>query len=154
MKSKIASLISTLFVFGIMQAQLKVASILSDNMVLQRNTEVKVWGKANPNETVIVKASWNKLKTKVISNNNGEWLTKMKTTEAGGPYSITISSGKENVKIQNILLGEVWLCSGQSNMEMPVLGYNNQPVNGALDALYEADNDNIRLFKVKLVASP
>lgn len=146
-------MIATLVV-GAMNAQLKVASIVSDNMVLQRNAEVKIWGTAKPNENITVSASWNKSQAKVVSNVNGEWITKIKTTAAGGPYTITIASPKEKVKIQNILLGEVWLCSGQSNMEMPVLGYNNQPVNGSADALFDADNDNIRLFKVKLVASP
>ncbi len=154
MKSKIVSLIIAFFVFGIIQAQLKVAPILSDNMVLQRNTEVKIWGTANPNDKISVKVGWSKETIKVVSDNIGQWLAIVKTNEAGGPYIIKISSAKESILIQNILLGEVWLCSGQSNMEMPVLGYNNQPVNGALDALYEADNDNIRLFKVKLVASP
>ena len=154
MKPKNIVLCITFLIFASIQAQLKVASIVSDNMVLQRNTEVKVWGTAKANEAVMVNAGWNKSKTKVIANNNGEWLVKIKTTEAGGPYKLTISSLKEKVEIKNILLGEVWLCSGQSNMEMPVSGYYNQPVNGSSDALFEADNDNIRLFKVKLVASP
>jgi hypothetical protein len=90
---------------------------------------------------------------KVVSHTKGEWLVKVKTTEAGGPYIVKVSSSKESVVIQNILLGEVWLCSGQSNMEMPVLGFNNQPVNGSVDALFDADNDNIRLFKLKANAS-
>ena len=154
MKQKTITFLVAVLMVAAMKAQLKVASIVSDNMVLQRNTEVKVWGTAKPNEAVMVNASWNKSKTKVTANNNGEWLMKIKTTEAGGPYKLTISSAKEKVEIKNILLGEVWLCSGQSNMEMPVLGYNNQPVNGSSDALFEADNDNIRLFKVQLVASP
>jgi sialate O-acetylesterase len=154
MKLKIFSIIISVFVIGIIQAQLKVAPIVSDNMVLQRNTDVKVWGTAQPNQSVSVFTSWNKNKTKVVANEKGEWIAKIKTTDAGGPFTITITAAKDIVKIKNILLGEVWLCSGQSNMEMPVLGYNNQPVNGSADALFNAGNDNIRLFKVKLVASP
>lgn len=153
MKSKIISLIIAFFVFGVLQAQLKVAPILSSNMVLQRNAEVKIWGSANPGEKITVKVGWSKETVKFVTNSNGDWLVKVKTTEAGGPYIVKISSSKESIIIQNILLGEVWLCSGQSNMEMPVLGYNNQPVNGAVDALLDADNDNIRLFKMKLKAS-
>lgn len=153
MKSKISGLFFVFYIFTSLQAQLKVATILSDNMVLQRNTVVSVWGTSKPNQTVVVKSSWNKISTKTVVDKTGKWLVKIKTTEAGGPYTITISSQKDKISIQNILLGEVWLCSGQSNMEMPVLGYNNQPVNGALDALLDADNDNIRLFKVKLIAT-
>lgn len=152
-KKFILFLIATIVV-QVLNAQLKVASLISDNMVLQRNTEVKVWGTTTPNQMVAVSASWHKNKTKVVANEKGEWVAKVKTYEAGGPYTLTIASAKETVKIKNILLGEVWLCSGQSNMEMPVQGYNNQPVNGSADALLNADNDNIRLFKVKLVASP
>ncbi|OYU54908.1 MAG: sialate O-acetylesterase [Chitinophagaceae bacterium BSSC1] len=153
MKSKFIFQLIAFFVFGALKAQLKIAPILSNNMVLQRNTEVQIWGTATPGEKISVKASWSKETFKVVSKTNGEWLVKVKTIEAGGPYNLKVTSSKESIVIQNILLGEVWLCSGQSNMEMPVLGYNNQPVNGSLDALFDADDDNIRLFKLKANAS-
>lgn len=76
-------------------------------------------------------------------------MAKIKTSEAGGPYSINIENGKEKIKLENILLGEVWLCSGQSNMEMPMLGFPYQPVNGSAEALFYAGNQNFRLFAVK-----
>ena len=139
------------FCFGL-QAKIKVASLLTDNMVLQRNSEVKLWGKADPNQKLNITVGWNKEKISINANENGEWLVKVKTTEAGGPYSLSIISGKEKVLIQNILLGEVWLSSGQSNMEMPVAGYSDQPVNGSLDALLSAGNNNIRLFTVAKVS--
>ena len=135
--------------FTLIHAEIKVASALGDNMVLQRNTEVKLWGTAKPNEKLTVTTGWNNLKTNIVCNESGEWLVKVKTTDAGGPYAITISSREEKVSLQNLLLGEVWLCSGQSNMEMPIVGFPDQPINNSNDFLVEADNDNIRLFTVE-----
>ena len=149
MKTKFFLLSVLIFSFVLMQAQIKVASILGDNMVMQRNTEVKIWGKARPGEKLVITTGWNKVQTSVTTNAKGEWIAKVKTTDAGGPYTITISSPKEKVLLKNVLLGEVWLCSGQSNMEMPVAGFNDQPINGSNDLLVEADNSNLRLFTVK-----
>ena len=152
MKSKIISLIIAFFVFGILQAQLKVAPILTNNMVLQRNTEVRLWGKAKPLEKLIISASWSNYKVNTVCNENGEWLVKVKTTEAGGPYTISIKSDKETITLKNILLGEVWLCSGQSNMQMQMEGFPDQPVNNSNDLMVDADNDNVRMFTVKLAS--
>ncbi len=149
MKSK--SLLLSLFLSLAFWArgELKIASALGDNMVLQRNTEVRIWGKAAPGAAVTVRADWNKSKVQTTCNDRGEWLVRLKTTEAGGPYTIQVASGKESLKISNILLGEVWLCSGQSNMEMTVSGFTDQPVLQANDILVDADNDQIRLFSLK-----
>ena len=133
----------------LLQEQIKVASVLGDNMVLQRNNEVKIWGTALPNDKLVVSADWDKSKISTVSNEKGEWLVKVKTTEAGGPYTITISDSKQKVVLKNILLGEVWLCSGQSNMELPMMGSICTPVNGSNEAIFNADNNNIRLFTVK-----
>lgn len=130
-------------------AQLKVASILGNNMVLQRNSEVKIWGKAEPKMSLKINVSWNKTTITAVANEKGDWITKVKTSEAGGPYTISIESKKEKIQLENILLGEVWLCSGQSNMEMPVLGFPYQPIIGSAEALLQADNQNLRLFTVK-----
>ena len=138
--------------FGL-QAEIKVASILGDNMVLQRNSEVKLWGKADPNQKLKIAIGWSKEKFSVTANEKGEWLVKVKTTEAGGPYSINITSGKEKIQLQNILLGEVWLCSGQSNMDMTMAGFGDQPINGSTDALLSAANNTIRLFTLARVSS-
>jgi sialate O-acetylesterase len=149
MKTRIFALFIFLISIAVTQAQIKVASILGDNMVLQRNTEVKLWGKAAPNQKLRIVTDWNKAKSNVVSDEKGNWLIKIKTTEAGGPYTITIASANEKVILKNILLGEVWLCSGQSNMEMPLIGSGDQPINGSNDFLLNAENDNIRLFTVK-----
>jgi len=142
-------LISFLFVATV-QAKIKVGSVLGDNMVLQRNTEVQIWGTAQPGEKLSITTGWNNVKKLFKANENGKWLVKVKTTEAGGPYKITIGTSKEKMTIKNILLGEVWLCSGQSNMEMPVAGLGvGQLANGSNELIFDADNDNIRLFNVK-----
>ncbi|MBV5283594.1 MAG: sialate O-acetylesterase [Paludibacter sp.] len=138
------------FIFSslILGAKIKVVSLLGDNMVLQRNSEIKIWGKAVPNQKLNLKIGWIKEKICIAANGKGDWLIKVKTTEAGGPYTVSITSGKEKVLLQNILLGEVWLCSGQSNMEMPIAGFGDSPINGSTDALMSAANSNIRLFTV------
>jgi len=149
MKSKLFFLSTFIILSFLAQAKLSVASVLGDNMVLQRNTDVKIWGKTDPNQKVTVITNWDNAKATATSNEKGEWLVKVKTTEAGGPYTITISAGKDKVLIKNILLGEVWLCSGQSNMEMPLAGWSDQPVIGSNDFILDADNNNIRLFTLK-----
>jgi len=149
MNTKIIFLSIFLSLHTLSNAKIKIGSILGDNMVLQRNTEVSIWGKANTNEKLTLNASWNKDKITTTCNQKGEWLVKIKTTEAGGPYTISISAGKEKVIIKNILLGEVWLCSGQSNMEMVMAGMNDSPINGSNEMLTNADNNNIRLITIK-----
>ena len=154
MKTKTLILLAFLFSFGLISAQIKVSSLLCDNMVLQRNAEVKIWGKANAGQKLTVISSWNKSSVSTTSDEKGNWITKIKTTDAGGPYTISIISGNEKVIIKNILLGEVWLCSGQSNMEMQMALYADQPINGANDELLNATHDDIRLFTVARNAQP
>lgn len=135
-------------------AEVRLPSILGSNMVLQRNTEVRLWGGASEGKTVTIQTSWNGKKYKVRSDADGRWMVKVPTGEAGGPYTIKISDGKE-VVLENILLGEVWICGGQSNMEMPMCGFMYQPVEGSVEhILYSAsETPNIRLFSVPRVSS-
>jgi len=98
-------------------ANVTLPGIFSDNMVLQRNTLIPVWGWANANEKVEVKFN-NQTKT-VKADKNGKWIVRLDAETAGGPYDLSIN-GKNTILIKNILVGEVWLCSGQSNMEMPI----------------------------------
>lgn len=154
MKSKLSLLILIVLVLfsTTAQGEIKLSEILTDNMVLQRNTEVKLWGTASAGEKLTIITDWNNSQYTVICNEKGEWLQKVLTTDAGGPYTITISSKKEKITLKNILLGEVWLCSGQSNMEMAITGYPDQPINGSNDFLVDADNSNIRLFTINHIA--
>ena len=118
--------------YGTMQAKVELPAVLADNMVLQRNSEVNLWGKAQPNRAVTVVTSWNAKKYKTESDANGNWKLKVITAEAGGPYEIEFSDG-EKLTLKGILLGEVWVCGGQSNMEMPIRGFVAQPVQGAVE---------------------
>lgn len=153
LKVKFSLTIFLLISFLPVNAAITVGSVLGDNMVLQRNSEVKLWGKAGANQKLNIVVGWSNEKISTTANDKGEWLVKVKTTEAGGPYTISIMSQKEKLMFKNILLGEVWLCSGQSNMQMPVSGFTYNPVNGSTDALLWANNPSLRLFKVKMSAS-
>jgi len=133
-------------------AEVKLPSIFGDNMVLQQQTEVAVWGKATANSTVTVKTSWNGKTYSVRAGGDGKWKTRIATPAAGGPYTLTISDGKPFV-IKNVMIGEVWVCSGQSNMEMPMKGYRNQPVTGSNEYIATSSNNQIRLITVPRLAS-
>ena len=120
-------------------AGLTLPGIFSDNMVLQQNSDVAFWGKADPEKKVEITQSWSSEKTVVIADADGNWSARVRTTGAGGPYRIVIRSGKERLDIENTLIGEVWICSGQSNMEMPVAGFGGQPVENSADYISSAD---------------
>ena len=87
-------------------------------MVLQQNAAVSIWGKDDPGKNIKISASWGE-EAEAISDGDGRWKTKIATPGAGGPYTMTIK-GSEVIVLNDVLTGEVWLCSGQSNMEMPV----------------------------------
>jgi len=120
-------------------------------MVLQQQSNVFLWGKAENNAEVSVNTSWNKKEYRIRSDQSGKWKVTVVTPKAGGPYEISFSDG-EKLTISNILIGEVWLCSGQSNMEIPFKGkaiYANQPILNAEAIIKEANNPGIRLFTAK-----
>jgi sialate O-acetylesterase len=132
--------------------EVKLPSIFGDNMVLQQKTDAAIWGTAVNNGTVKVITSWNNKLYSVKAGSDGKWKVKVVTPAAGGPYEISISDGK-TLKLKNVLIGEVWVCSGQSNMEMPVKGYFNQPVTGSNYAIATSSNPSIRMFTVKKATS-
>ena len=120
-------------------ARVKLPAVLGSNMVLQRNAEVNFWGEASPRSRVRVTASWDGRTHETRVDASGRWALKLPTGEAGGPYTVTLSDG-EPLVLDNVLVGEVWVCSGQSNMEMPVSGFMFQPVEHAraVSSLQEA----------------
>ena len=130
------------------QAEIKLPAIFGDHMVLQQQTDAAIWGKATPGKAVRVNTSWNKKSYSAQADSQGSWKVKVKTPKAGGPYEITISDGT-TLKLKDVLIGEVWLCSGQSNMEMPMKGYRNQPITGSNETIATSANPNIRLITVK-----
>lgn len=146
------------FLFGILllsfevNAKIKLPPLIADHMVLQQQSHAALWGWASKSSNVIITTSWNKKTYRVKADADGSWKVKVETPVAGGPYTITISDGTPLV-IKDILIGEVWLCSGQSNMEMPVKGFKNQPVVNSNDLLMEADNSSIRLIRFERAAS-
>ena len=133
---------------SVMRAEVKLPAIFTNNMVMQQSSKVNLWGTATPNKAVKVQTSWDNKSYQTKADEQGNWKLAVSTVEAGGPYAITFDDGKKTT-IENILLGELWLCSGQSNMEMPLKGFKNQPVDGGnMDAL-RGKNSDIRLFTVK-----
>lgn len=135
-------------------AQTRLASIFGNHMVLQQNNKVSIWGFDKPNTKISVSTSWGS-KSQVKSDDNGKWQTTLTTIKAGGPYEIKVI-GTSTVNLTDVLLGEVWLCSGQSNMEMPVKGFKSQPVENSNQLILKSNNSQIRLFNVnrKISTSP
>jgi sialate O-acetylesterase len=150
MKLKIRILLGLIiFNLTVAHAAISVSPLLGDHMVLQRNSTVKLWGKALPHQKLSIITSWNNQAYKITSDDKGEWLVKVITTDAGGPFTVQIAAKAEKMVLNDILLGDVWLCSGQSNMEMPINGFPYQPIIGSQKVLLEADNKNIRLYTVR-----
>ena len=147
MKKIFLLLATTMVVMGI-KAKVTLPKIFSDGMVMQRETNANLWGEAKASSNVKITTSWDNKSYVVRSDSNGKWKTSVKTPKAGGPFSITFSDG-EKLTINNILIGEVWICSGQSNMEMPMKGYKNQPVDNAVEDILHSKDSNLRLFTVK-----
>lgn len=109
--------------FGELDAQVSLSPLFTDNMVLQQKTDAPIWGTASPGAEITVTTSWNRKKYTAVAGEDGRWMTAVKTPKAGGPYRLTISDGSKERVINDVLIGEVWICSGQSNMEMPVKGW-------------------------------
>lgn len=147
---KLTLAISLAFICAVASAKVEFPSVIGDNMVLQQQTAASFWGKAEPGRKVTIKTTWSKEKYSVTADSEtGKWSVKLNTPAAGGPYEITVSDG-EAVTLKNILIGEVWFCSGQSNMEMPMKGFGSQPVRGATDYIVSANASRpIRICSVK-----
>lgn len=137
-----------------MQAQskgkIRLPHLLSDNMVLQSNKDVTLWGWSDAGQTIGITPSWSNERITAMADRNGKWKAQVRMPEASyTPLAITFSCGKEHVTLRNILSGEVWVCAGQSNMEMPMEGFEACPTEGYLDALVDAEKQSaIRFVKV------
>lgn len=137
-------LMSALVVVGLFlapaSAQVKLPSVFSDNMVLQRDQPVPFWGTDKPGAEVSVKVGT--AETKAKADGDGKWMVKLPALKAGGPIEVTVT-GSTAVTFKNVLVGEVWLCSGQSNMEMEVQSCDN-----AQAEIAKADHPRIRQIKI------
>ena len=122
---------------SVASAKVELPPIFADNMVLQQQTDAALWGKAEPGKKVTITTSWSKAKVTVTAEADGKWFARVATPAAGGPYEITFNDG-DKLTLKNVLIGEVWICSGQSNMEMQMKGFKGQPVEGATDLILTA----------------
>ncbi len=138
------------FTFFSSNGQIRLPSLIGSHMVLQQKSDAPIWGWAKPGEKIAVTSSWDQLTHEAMAGADGKWMVKVKTPAAGGPYVIEIS-GKKKVILDDILIGEVWLCSGQSNMEMPLRGWPEWggPIDHSDAEIKAADYPMIRLFTVE-----
>lgn len=147
MKNKLV-LILVLGFFGtlISNAEIKLPNYISDNMIIQQNSTITITGTVSGNKNVTISTGWNGKTYKTTSFSDGSFAISIPTPPAGGPYSINIVSGKESLSLDNILSGEVWLCSGQSNMEFPIQGWATVMDNDKL--IPTAHHPDIRLLQI------
>lgn len=137
------------------EAKVRLPHLLGDNMILQQQTDARLWGWAKPNATVEARVSWTTETFKTRVGKDGTWLLTVKTPAASmQPLSISIDDGDGAVSIQHVLAGEVWVCAGQSNMEMPVKGFDNCPVEHVNNVILDARNSaNVHYVKIPSVMS-
>lgn len=133
-----------------LSATVKLPAYLSDNMVVQQQSTLQISGHSNHSGQVQVSASWTKQKFSATIGSDGAFMVTLPTPKAGGPFKISINDGDERV-LNNVLSGEVWFCSGQSNMEMPIKGWGK--VKDYEQELANASHPNIRLLQSKRVTS-
>ena len=130
------------------RAEVRLPAIISDNMVLQQGMKVRIWGNAKPGEPVTV--TFDKKTSGTVADPQGRWQVSIGPLKAGGPSELVVE-GENVLTVKNVLVGEVWLCSGQSNMEWPLAN-----TIGAVETLEQALYPEIRLFRVEhhTAASP
>jgi sialate O-acetylesterase len=130
--------------------QITMPRFFSDHMVLKSDSSTLFWGWCKPGRTVYIKPSWLPDTLKTVAAGTSRWKVKLPTTKAGGPYNIVIVSEKDTVRIDDVLMGEVWICSGQSNMQRSA----NDKLPQMLEALHGPFNKNIHILNVRDIASP
>ena len=137
-----------------MQAKVRLPHIIGDNMILQQDSKARLWGWDTPGKAVKVNVSWSKESYSAKTDSKGKWIVGVKTPKASyTPLSITFNDG-DKTTINNVLSGEVWVCAGQSNMEMPVKGFGNCPVEGYNKAVMNANEyKGIHYVKIPSVMS-
>jgi sialate O-acetylesterase len=131
-------------------SQIKLPAIISDNMILQQNSKVALWGWAKSGEKIVITNSWNNKSTTATADASGKWLIYVATTKAGGPYQLTFKASN-TIEVKNILLGEVWLASGQSNMEFFIGKTSNASYNGVInhdEVMKDAEHPDIRTIDI------
>ena len=128
----------------VLKAEVRLPHFFSSNMVLQREMPIRIWGKADKKEAVTV--IFHETTITVTADKRGDWQVELPRMKAGGPYFMQIKAGKQVIGLENILIGDVWICSGQSNMEFGLNGVNN-----AQQEIAASDLPEIRLLNVPKV---
>lgn len=144
---------------GALRAEIRLPDILSDNMVLQQQSHASLWGWAEPGSKITVRQSWSRAVSTTRCDSTGFWKVQVDTPAATDtPQTLSIRENRNDpVVIRNVLIGEVWFCSGQSNMVMTLGGYTNQPVEGAVETILRSGSfPNIRVASIhrRLSTSP
>ncbi|MDQ6889431.1 MAG: sialate O-acetylesterase [Bacteroidota bacterium] len=136
-------LLFIIHIFSVAHAEVRLPAILGNHMILQQNTDEKMWGWCEPGEKIKISSTWDTTTYNTVGNSDGKWMLSIKTPLAGGPYNLTIN-GNNKIVLEDILVGEVWACSGQSNMEMSyswgIKQYTEDIENG--------NNKSIHLFHI------
>ncbi len=138
----VISLCALLIACTLASADVRLPAVIGDNMVLQQNTSASLWGWAGAGERITVKASWHNAAVRTRASQEGKWIIEVPTPKASGPHTITIK-GSNTIELKNVMSGEVWVCSGQSNMQWTVSNSNH-----AEEEIAAAKYPNIRLFYV------
>jgi sialate O-acetylesterase len=132
--------------YNIGNSQITLPAIISDHMVLQQNTKAALWGWAKPGENISITTGWNHKTTKVQADDAGKWISYVQTSKAGGPYTISFR-GTNEIMVSDVELGEVWLASGQSNMEFFVGKMPNASYTGVVNYDQEIKEANFPLIR-------
>ena len=147
MKKTLLTLVAMAFIAATAMANVKMPPLFTDGMVLQQKTSAPVWGFADPGEKVTVSNTWDNKTVSTVAASDGTWKVKVETPAFGGPYTLIIN-GKNTVFINNVMIGEVWFASGQSNMEMPMKGFTYDPIMNGPEDIANSTNNDIRFFTV------
>lgn len=151
MKKQRTLLVAALLMLsGTMYAKIVLPPIFSDNMVLQQQTDAPIWGQAKSGATVKITTSWNGKTYETQADKEGKWKLSVSTPQAGGPYELTLTDGSK-LSLKNVMIGEVWICSGQSNMEMPLDGWGK--ILNYQQEIATANHPNIRLLHAEHATS-
>ncbi len=148
MKKIISScLLATILFFNYQSsfAKVKLSAFFTDHMIFQQQTKTAIWGWASAGQTIRINTSWNQKEYKTNVDKDGKWSVTISTPKYGGPYQVDISDGDLTV-LKNVLIGEIWFCAGQSNMEMPLAGWGK--ITNYQEEIAAADFPNIRLLQV------
>lgn len=140
---KFLILLAISLLYNTVFANVSLPAIFGDHMVLQQNSEIEIWGWGNPSEEITITTSWNNESVKTKTNNQANWSAKILTPKTGGPFEIIIQ-GYNKITIKDVLIGEIWLCSGQSNMEWA----KNSGIDNGDEEMKKANYPSIRFFTV------